>query len=156
MTVAKALGGGFPVGACLASESAARGMVPGTHGSTHGGNPLAMAVAEAAFDIISNVEFLDATVANSVALRDGLASLAARHPGVVRDVRGKGMLVGVALHPDNRAFIAAARDRRLLVAGGGDNTVRLLPPINITPSEVEAVLERFEATCHSLSLAQAS
>lgn len=156
MAVAKALGGGFPVGACLATEAAAEGMVPGCHGSTFGGNPLAMAVAEAAFDIIADPAFLDTVEATSGALREGLEALSVGYPALIRDVRGKGMLIGVGVHPNNRAFMAAARDRRLLLAGGGDNIVRLLPPLNISPGEVDEILRRFEDTCASMNLAEAS
>ena len=156
MTIAKALGGGFPVGACLSTEAASSGMLPGTHGSTFGGNPLAMAVAEAAFDIIADPAFLDTVEARSEKLRDGLKALAARHETIVREVRGKGLLVGVALHPNNRTFMAAARAQRLLLAGGGDNVVRLLPPLNISVEEVDEILRRFDATCVSMTMAQAS
>ena len=156
MAVAKALGGGFPVGACLATESAASGMVPGTHGSTFGGNPLAMAVAEATFDIISDPAFLETTSAIAAALRSGLTALAHFHPSIIREVRGKGMLIGVALHPNNRALMAAARGERLLLAGGGDNIVRLLPPLNLSAREAEEVLRRFDATCAAMTMAQAS
>jgi acetylornithine/N-succinyldiaminopimelate aminotransferase len=156
MAIAKALGGGFPVGACLASEAAAAGMVPGTHGSTFGGNPLAMAVAEAAFDTISNPAFLDTVEATSTMLRAGLEQLPAQHPDVIREIRGKGMLVGIALHPNNRAFMASAREQRLLVAAGGDNMVRLLPPLNISAHEVADIVRRFAATCSSMAMAQAS
>jgi acetylornithine/N-succinyldiaminopimelate aminotransferase len=156
MAVAKALGGGFPVGACLATEAAAVGMVPGTHGSTFGGNPLAMAVAEAAFDIIADPAFLDSVNASAGAVRDGLKAVAARHPGVIREIRGKGMLLGVALHPNNRAFMAAARDHRLLIAGGGDNIVRLLPPLNLTAHDIAALLERFTTTCEAMTVRKAS
>ena len=89
--------------------------------------------------------FMDATIA-----------AAARYPDVIRDVRGKGMLVGVGVHPNNRAFMAAARDQRLLLAGGGDNIVRLLPPLNISAREVDEILRRFDATCASMALAAAS
>ena len=156
MAIAKALGGGFPVGACLATELAAAGMAPGTHGSTFGGNPLAMAVAEAAFDIIADRAFLDTVDATAAVLREGLQVIAARHPEVIREVRGKGMLLGVGLYPSNRAFMAAAREQRLLVAGGGDNIVRLLPPLNLSAREAKEVLQRFAATCGSMALARAS
>jgi acetylornithine/N-succinyldiaminopimelate aminotransferase len=156
MAVAKALGGGFPVGACLSSEAASAGMDPGTHGSTFGGNPLAMAVAEAAFDIIADPAFLDAVQAIADALRERLAVLAGRHPQVIQDVRGKGMLVGIALHPINRAFLGAAREQRLLMAAGGDNIVRLLPPLNLSMREVEEIVRRFDATCAAMTMAQAS
>ena len=156
MALAKALGGGFPVGACLATEAASAGMLPGTHGSTFGGNPLAMAVADAAFDIISETAFLEHVEATSRAIRGGLRALAERHPGIVREVRGKGLLVGVALHPNNREFIAAARGQRLLLAGGGDNIVRILPPLNISKEEMHEILTRFDATCSAMTMARAS
>jgi acetylornithine/N-succinyldiaminopimelate aminotransferase len=155
MAVAKALGGGFPVGACLASEAAAAGMVPGTHGSTFGGNPLAMEVAEAAFDIIADPAFLETVEVTSGSLRSGLEDLATRHPAIIRDVRGKGMLVGIGVHPNNRAVMAAARNQRLLLAGGGDNIVRLLPPLNIGRREIHEILHRFDATCAAMALAEA-
>jgi acetylornithine/N-succinyldiaminopimelate aminotransferase len=156
MTLAKALGGGFPVGACLATEAAAAGMAPGSHGSTFGGAPLAMAVAEAAFDAIADDGFLRTVEATAERLRTGLEAIARRRPEVVRELRGRGLLIGVALRPDNRAFMAAARDRGLLVAGGGDNIVRLLPPLNLTAAEADEVLTRFEATCADVALAEAA
>jgi len=156
MAVAKALGGGFPVGACLASERAAAGMVPGSHGSTFGGNHLAMAVAETAFDVIADEAFLETVRATADFLREGLAEIAGRHPHVVRDLRGKGMLVGLALYPNNREFMACAKAQKLLVAGGGDNIVRLLPPLNVSRAEAEEILRRFEATCAAMTMAQAS
>lgn len=146
MAVAKALGGGFPIGACLATAEAAKGMTAGTHGSTFGGNPLAMAVGIAAFDEIA----LEETLANvrdvSDRLMEGLRDLAARFPDVAVDVRGKGLLVGVKMLPNNRDMMALARDHGLLVAGGGDNCIRLLPPLIITTEEISEVLRRMEAT----------
>jgi acetylornithine/N-succinyldiaminopimelate aminotransferase len=90
------------------------------------------------------------------ALRAGLGEIAARHPEIVREVRGKGLLIGVALHPNNRSFMAAAREQRLLVAGGGDNIVRLLPPLNLSAQEAGEVLKRFAATCAAMTVAVAS
>ena len=150
MAVAKALGGGFPVGACLATERAAKGMVVGVHGSTFGGNPLAMAVGLAAFGEISKPETL-ANV-NEVAgyLKQQLVGLKDRYPDVIVDVRGKGLLIGVKLVPNNREFMGWARDgQRLLVAGGGDNCVRILPPLNLTLDEAQEAIRRFEATCEA-------
>jgi acetylornithine/N-succinyldiaminopimelate aminotransferase len=147
MCVAKALGGGFPVGACLATTEAAKGMTVGVHGSTFGGNPLAMAVGLAAFDEISK----DETLANvrDVAgyLGQQLTGLKDRYPDVIVDVRGKGFLIGLKLVPVNREFMALARDQHLLVAGGGDNCVRLLPPLNLTLEEAREVVEKLEKTC---------
>jgi acetylornithine/N-succinyldiaminopimelate aminotransferase len=150
MAVAKALGGGFPIGACLATAEAAKGMTVGVHGSTFGGNPLAMAVGLAAFDEISKPETL-ANV-NEIAgyLKQQLNGLKDRFPDIIEDVRGKGLLVGVKLKPNNREFMAWARDgQQLLVAGGGDNCVRLLPPLNLTLDEARLAIEKFEKTCEA-------
>jgi len=150
MAIAKALGGGFPVGACLATERAAKGMVVGVHGSTFGGNPLAMAVGLAAFGEISKPGTL--AHVNEVAgyLKQQLVGLKDRYPDVIVDVRGKGLLIGVKLVPNNREFMGWARDgQRLLVAGGGDNCVRILPPLNLTLEEAREAVTRFEATCEA-------
>ena len=158
MAIAKALGGGFPVGACLATAEAAKGMTFGAHGSTFGGNPLAMAVAIAAFDEIARSETLDHAAAVAQTLSDGLRDIAARYPDLIVDVRGKGLLIGVKLVPNNREFMATARDQRLLVAGGGDNCVRLLPPLNMPLDDAREALRRFEASCAATraTLAQAA
>ena len=147
MAIAKALGGGFPVGACLATAEAAKGMTVGAHGSTFGGNPLAMAVALEAFDELSSPELL--AHVNDVAgyFVQQLHGLKERYPDVVLDVRGRGMLIGVKLASNNRAFMALARDRKLLIAGGGDNCVRLLPPLNLTLDEAREAVEKFELAC---------
>lgn len=150
MAVAKALGGGFPVGACLASAEAARGMTVGVHGSTFGGNPLAMAVGLAAYDEISKPETL--AHVNEVAgyLKQQLHGLKERFPEIIVDIRGKGLLIGVKLVPNNREFMALARDgQHLLVAGGGDNCVRLLPPLTLTLDEAREVISKLERTCEA-------
>jgi acetylornithine/N-succinyldiaminopimelate aminotransferase len=146
MCVAKALGGGFPVGACLATERAAEGMTVGAHGSTFGGNPLAMAVGLAAFDEISRPETLENVLRVAGYLGQQLQGLKDRFPDVVSDIRGKGMLIGVQLIPNNREVMALARDHGLLIAGGGDNCVRLLPPLNLTMEEAQEAVERLERT----------
>ncbi|WP_395336105.1 aspartate aminotransferase family protein [Novosphingobium sp. BL-8H] len=156
MALAKALGGGFPVGACLATREAAAGMTFGTHGSTFGGNPLAMAVALAAFDEIARPELLEHVRAMSQRLRDGLNALCARYPQVVEEVRGKGLLVGVRMATPNKAFIATAREHRLLLAGGGDNCVRMLPALIISAEEVDEAIARFAAACETVLRAEAS
>ncbi|MFT4254403.1 MAG: aminotransferase class III-fold pyridoxal phosphate-dependent enzyme, partial [Caulobacter sp.] len=147
MCVAKALGGGFPVGACLATTEGARGMTPGTHGSTYGGNPLAMAVGAAAFDTINTPEILDNVKTVAGYFTQQLAGLKDRFPDVVLDIRGKGLLIGIKLASNNREFMALARDQKLLVAGGGDNCVRLLPPLNLTLSEAQEAVAKLEKTC---------
>ncbi|MFY8164091.1 MAG: aspartate aminotransferase family protein [Brevundimonas sp.] len=148
MAIAKALGGGFPVGACLATAEAAKGMTVGAHGSTFGGNPLAMAVGGAAFAEISKPETL--AHVNEIAgyLKQQLHGLKERFPDVIVDVRGKGLLLGVKLVPNNREFMGWARDQNhLLIAGGGDNCCRILPPLNLSLDEAREAIERFERTC---------
>ncbi len=147
MCIAKALGGGFPVGACLATARAAEAMKVGAHGSTFGGNPLAMAVAYEAFDEISNPETLAHVRELAGYFTQQLEGLQQRFPDIIEDVRGKGLLIGVKLKPNNRAFMAWAREQRLLVAGGGDNCVRLLPPLNLTMGEAREAIEKFDRTC---------
>jgi len=150
MCVAKALGDGFPVGACLATIKAASGMGVGAHGSTYGGNPLAMAVGLAAFEELSAEETLDHVRRVSGQFTQALSSLAARFPDIIQEVRGKGLLIGLKLTPNNRAFMAAARDEHLLVAGGGDNCVRLLPSLLITSEEAREAVEKLERVCETL------
>lgn len=145
MAVAKALGGGFPVGACLASAKAAKGMTVGVHGSTFGGNPLAMAVAGTAFDLIAAEDTLANVRDVSAHLKAALSELVARYPDIAVDVRGKGLLIGVKLVTNNREMMATARDHGLLVAGGGENCVRMLPSLLITRAEADEAIVRLEA-----------
>ncbi|MGC1302433.1 MAG: aspartate aminotransferase family protein [Caulobacteraceae bacterium] len=149
MALAKALGGGFPVGACLATIEAAKGMTVGVHGSTYGGNPLAMAVASAAVEELKRPELLEHV--NDVAgyFVQQLEGLKSRFPDIIVDIRGRGLLIGIKLVTNNRAFMQLARDQKLLVAGGGDNCVRLLPPLVITQAEAREAIERFEAACEA-------
>ncbi len=147
MCVAKALGGGFPVGACLASAEAAKGMTVGVHGSTFGGNPLAMAVGLAAFDEISKEETLNNVRDVAGYFNQQLTGLKERFPDIIVDVRGKGFLIGLKVTPVNREFMAMARDQKLLVAGGGDNCVRLLPSLLLTVEEAREAVEKLEKTC---------
>jgi acetylornithine/N-succinyldiaminopimelate aminotransferase len=157
MCVAKALGGGFPVGACLATREAASGMTVGAHGSTYGGNPLAMAVGLAAFSEINKPELLDNVVAVSSYLGQQLAGLKDRYPDIIDDIRGKGLLIGIRLKTPNREFMAVARDEaHLLIAGGGDNCVRLLPPLNLTLDEAREVVARLETACEKTRAAGAA
>jgi len=149
LCVAKALGGGFPVGACLATARAASGMGVGAHGSTYGGNPLAMAVGLAAFEEISREETLAHVREMAGYFTQGLKGLQDRYPDVIAEVRGKGLLIGVKLACDNREFMALAREQRLLIAGGGDNCVRLLPPLIITAEEAREAIDKLERTCEA-------
>lgn len=145
MAIAKALGGGFPVGAFLATKEAAKGMVVGTHGSTFGGNPLAMAVGIAAFDEIAKEETLAHARAVSAELVEQLNALKNKHSDLIVEVRGKGMLIGLKLVPNNREFMALARDHGILVAGGGENCVRLLPSLLLSSAEAAEVVKRLDA-----------
>jgi acetylornithine/N-succinyldiaminopimelate aminotransferase len=147
MCVAKALGGGFPVGACLATAEAAKGMTVGAHGSTYGGNPLAMAVGLAAVEELVKPELLAHVRELAGYFGQQLAGLADRYPDVIAEVRGKGLLIGLKLIPNNRDFMALARDEKLLIAGGGDNCVRLLPPLVISIDEAREAVEKLERTC---------
>jgi acetylornithine/N-succinyldiaminopimelate aminotransferase len=147
MALAKALGGGFPVGALLATAEAAKGMTVGSHGSTYGGNPLAMAVGLAAVDELIKPALMDHVNALASYLNQQLAGLKDRYPDVVVDIRGKGLLVGIKLATPNREFMQHARDERLLIAGGGDNCVRLLPPLVLTQAEAREAIDKLERAC---------
>jgi acetylornithine/N-succinyldiaminopimelate aminotransferase len=149
MTVAKALGGGFPIGACLATNAAAKGMVFGTHGSTYGGNPLATTVGLAAFEEIVKPETLAHVRELSGYFGQQLHGLKERYPDVIAEIRGKGLLIGLKLIPNNREFMQLARDQRLLVAGGGENCIRVLPALIMTQDEAREVIQRLEATCEA-------
>ncbi len=146
MCIAKALGGGFPIGACLATRDAASGMVVGMHGSTFGGNPLAMAVGEAAFNEISKPELLDNVTRIAGYLVQQLQGLKEAYPDMIVEVRGKGLLIGIKVKPNNRELMVLARDNGLLIAGGSDNCVRMLPPLNVTEAEAREAIEKLEKT----------
>jgi acetylornithine/N-succinyldiaminopimelate aminotransferase len=156
MCVAKALGGGFPVGACLATAEAAKGMTVGSHGSTYGGNPLAMAVGLAAFEELNKPETLAHVREVGGYFVQQLSGLKDRYPDVILDIRGKGLLIGVKLGVNNRDFMALARDEKLLIAGGGDNCVRLLPSLLITQAEAREAVERLERACQAAQRAKAA
>jgi acetylornithine/N-succinyldiaminopimelate aminotransferase len=147
MAVAKGIGGGFPVGACLATEEAAKGMTAGTHGSTYGGNPLAMSVANAVLDIVLEDGFLDKVQATASRLRQRLAELKDRHPAVIAEVRGEGLLLGLRTLVPNMELVTAMREEHMLVPSAADNVVRLLPPLNIGEAEIEAAFTRIDAAC---------
>jgi acetylornithine/N-succinyldiaminopimelate aminotransferase len=152
MAVAKGLGGGFPVGAILATQEAAKGMVPGTHGSTFGGNPLAMSVARAVLDIVGSDEFLREVEQKALRLKQGLAALKDLHPGVVEEVRGQGLLTGIRLKPNVAPpdVVKAALGEKLLLVGAADNTVRVMPPLTVSDSEIADGLWRLGSALRSL------
>ncbi|CCG42557.1 aspartate aminotransferase family protein [Magnetospirillum molischianum] len=136
MGIAKGLGGGFPVGACLVTEQAARGMTPGTHGSTFGGNPLAMSVAETVLDMVLEPGFLTEVERIAQVLRREIETVAARFPTLIEDVRGLGLMLGIKPRFPNTELIARLRDNGMLAVGAGDNVVRLVPPLIIREAEV--------------------
>nr|WP_068431123.1 aspartate aminotransferase family protein [Magnetospirillum sp. XM-1]CUW38313.1 succinylornithine transaminase, PLP-dependent\ len=137
MGAAKGLGGGFPVGACLATEKAASGMVAGTHGSTFGGNPLAMAVADEVLNVMAEPGFLDRVQAMGALLRARVEEVCARYPGVVTEVRGLGLMLGFKPVMPNTEMVARLAAGGMLTVGAGDNVVRLLPPLIIDESHVD-------------------
>ncbi|AWB20393.1 aspartate aminotransferase family protein [Methylobacterium currus] len=150
LSSAKGIGGGFPMGACLATREAARGMVVGSHGTTFGGNPLAMAVGNAVLDIVLAPGFLEHVRQTGLLLKQRLAALKDRHPDIVDELRGEGLMMGLRLVVPNTDFAAAARDEHLLVIPAGDNVVRLLPPLIIGEAEVSAALDKLEAACAAM------
>ncbi|PTQ07342.1 acetylornithine transaminase [Sphingomonas oleivorans] len=156
MAVAKGIGGGFPLGACLATEEAAKGMVIGTHGSTYGGNPLAMAAANAVLDVVANDEFLANVRQTGERLRQALEQLLPNHDHLFESVRGMGLMLGVKLKSDSRAFVAHLRDKHgLLTVAAGDNVVRVLPPLNIEESHIAEFIEKLSAGARDYSPAAA-
>ncbi|WP_159946221.1 aspartate aminotransferase family protein [Rhizobium sp. 18065] len=144
MAVAKGIGGGFPLGACLATEEASIGMKAGTHGSTYGGNPLAMAVGNAVLDIVLADGFLDQVRDVALVFRQGLASLQDRFPDVIAEIRGEGLMLGIKAKGPNTELLMAMRDQHLLGVPAGDNVIRLLPPLVTTAEEARDGLRRIE------------
>ncbi len=151
MALAKALGGGFPVGAFLATAEAAKGMTAGTHGSTFGGNPLAMAVANAVLDVITADGFLDRMKSNALLLKQRLAELKDRHASVIAEVRGEGLLIGLRMVPPAAAMVDELRAEKMLAPTAGDNVVRLLPPLIIGEQEIAEAVARIDRACTRLA-----
>jgi acetylornithine/N-succinyldiaminopimelate aminotransferase len=150
MAVAKGIGGGFPMGACLATEEAASGMVAGTHGSTYGGNPLAMAVGNAVLDVVLADGFLEHVRDVALVFRQGLASLKDRFPDVIEDVRGEGLMIGIKAKIPAGDLLQAIRDEKLLGVMAGDNVIRLLPPLVTTAEDAREGLNRLEKAAEKL------
>ncbi|MCC8935816.1 aspartate aminotransferase family protein [Bradyrhizobium sp. Arg68] len=151
MSLAKALGGGFPIGAVLASAKAAEGMAPGSHGSTFGGNPLAVAAANAVLDVMLKPGFFEHVQKVSLLLKQKLASAVDRFPGVLSEVRGEGLLIGVKAVVPSGDLIAALRNEKLLTVGAGDNVVRFLAPLIVTEAEIDHSIAALERACAALS-----
>lgn len=153
MPIAKAIGGGFPLGALLATEAAAKGLTPGSHGSTFGGNPLAMAVGCAVLDAVLEPGFLEAVQQKALRLKQALAAVKDSHPDLVEEVRGQGLLTGVKVKVAPAEVVKAAIAEKLLVAGAGDNVVRLLPPLNVDDEEIAEAAQRLSRALDRLSAA---
>ena len=151
MALAKGIGGGFPVGACLATAEAASGMTAGTHGTTYGGNPLAMAVGNAVLDVVLAEGFLDHVRDVSLVFRQGLAGLKDRFPEIIEEIRGEGLLLGMKAKVPAGDLVGAMRGERLLGVPAGDNVVRLLPPLTVTAEEAREGLARIEKAAEKLS-----
>jgi acetylornithine/N-succinyldiaminopimelate aminotransferase len=156
MGIAKAIGGGFPLGACLATAEAAKGMTAGTHGSTFGGNPLAMAVGNAVLDVVLAPGFMDHVRRIAVLLKQRLAEIKDRYPGVIDDVRGEGLLVGLRAVPPSGELVDALRAQKMLTVAAGDNVVRLLPPLIVTEEEIADAVTRIDRACAALTRNQAA
>ncbi len=152
LATAKGIGGGFPLGACLATENAARGMVPGSHGSTYGGNPLAMAAGEAVLDAFEAEDILANVRDKSAKLVARLEQFIGNYPELFEGVRGRGLLMGLKLKVEPRGFVAHLRDNhQLLTVSGGENTVRIVPPLVIGDEHVEEFMERLSAAAASFA-----
>jgi acetylornithine/N-succinyldiaminopimelate aminotransferase len=147
--MAKGLGGGFPIGACLATAEAAKGMTVGAHGSTFGGNPLAASVANAVLDVVLAPGFLQRVARLGPKLRQRLAELEDRHPQVIAEVRGEGLMYGLKTRVGNLEFMAAARRAGLLTVAASENVVRLLPPLIIDEEHIAEAAQRLDAACRS-------
>ena len=156
LATAKGIGGGFPLGAFMATRKAGQGMVAGTHGTTYGGNPLAMACGNAVLDVVLAPGFLDSVARKGLLLRQRLAALQDAHPKIIAEIRGEGMMLGIRTHVVNADFAVAARAEHMLVIPAGDNVVRLLPPLIADEAEFNEALSKLEKTCQRLEAALAA
>ncbi|QOF73239.1 aspartate aminotransferase family protein [Aminobacter sp. SR38] len=156
MAIAKGIGGGFPMGACLATEEAASAMTAGVHGTTFGGNPLAMAVGNAVLDVVLDEGFLDEVSRKALLIKQGLAAVADEFPDVIEGIRGSGLMLGLKCTMPNTKVNMALRDHKLLAVPAGDNVIRLLPPLTTSDADIQEALARVRAGAASLSKAAAS
>lgn len=154
LAAAKGLGGGFPMGACLATEAAAAGMVPGTHGSTFGGNPLAASVANEVLTVLREEGFLDRVKHAGLLLKQKVARLVDEHPTIIEQVRGEGLMIGLKCKVPNTELVAACIDQHLLTVGAGDNVVRIIPPLIVTDAQIDEAVKAIDAACIALETAQ--
>jgi len=156
LATAKGIGGGFPLGACLATEKAAAGMVIGTHGSTYGGNPLAMAAGQAVLDVVANEEFLERVTRMGGRLRGALEQMIPNHDHLFEGVRGMGLMLGVKMKTDSRAFVAYLREQGLLTVAAGDNVMRVLPPLVIEEAHIAEFVEKLSEAARRYEVPQAA
>ena len=156
LATAKGIGGGFPMGACLATEKAAAGMVIGTHGSTYGGNPLAVAAGQAVLDVVANDEFLEHVRLMGDRLRGALEQMIPNHDHLFEGVRGLGLMLGIKMKTDSRAFVTYLRDHGLLTVAAGDNVMRVLPPLVIEEAHIAEFVEKLSAAAREYEVAQAA
>ena len=156
MMVAKGIGGGFPLGAVLATEDAASGMTAGTHGSTYGGNPLGCAVGAKVMEIVADPGFLEGVRAKAGGLRQKLEGLVASHPDVFEEVRGTGLMLGLKCKVTNMDMVNAGYDAEVITVPAADNVIRLLPPLNITEDEISEAVDRLEAAALAVESASSS
>ena len=147
--IAKGIGGGFPIGACLVNKKAGSGMKPGSHGSTFGGNPLAMSIGNAVLDIIFEKNFLDNVIFHGNYFEEQLIKIKKKFPHVIEDVRGKGLLKGIKLKVENLKFINQLFDKKLLVVKASENVVRLLPPLIVNKSEIDEAISIIDKVCEN-------
>jgi acetylornithine/N-succinyldiaminopimelate aminotransferase len=147
MAIAKGIGGGFPMGCCLATAEAAKGMTTGTHGSTFGGNPLAMSVGNAVLDVVLAPGFLERVTQMGLLLKQRLCELIDRHGNIIAEVRGMGLMIGLKTKIPNNEFVTAVRREKLLTIPAGDNVVRLLPPLIVDETEIGEAVRRLDAAC---------
>ena len=148
---AKGIGGGFPMGACLATDKAAQGMKPGSHGSTYGSNPLAMAVGNAVVDELLSKGFLDNVVTQGKYLRERLKAMHQRFPEVIEEIRGVGLMIGIKMRVPNADFVNALRAEKLLTVAASDNVVRVMPPLILEQKHIDEAMPKFEAACEKFA-----
>jgi acetylornithine/N-succinyldiaminopimelate aminotransferase len=152
LATAKGIGGGFPLGACLATEKAAAGMVIGTHGSTYGGNPLAMAAGQAVLHVVANDEFLANVRSKGERLRAALEQMIPNHDHLFESVRGMGLMLGLKMKTDSRAFVTYLRDHGILTVAAGDNVMRVLPPLIIEEDHIREFIDGLSAAAAKYEL----
>ena len=145
--IAKGIGGGFPIGAVLMNKKVSKVMIPGTHGSTFGGNPLAMSVGNEVMDIISDRKFLNNVKKLSKYFLKNLNIIKDRYPKIIKQIRGKGLLIGIQLYKDQTLFIKKLMDNKLLTIKAAENVIRVLPPLNVKKSEIDIALKVINKVC---------